>query len=381
MKKFLSILNLLIAVSIFSFISASSLQADDVKIKIENGVQVVYNPKNPSPLPGTTCQLILREELCIGDEEGEEFIFSQIRSVQVDEEENIYVLDRKEVCVKVFDKNGKYLRTFGRRGQGPGELQNPLRMYLVAGKEILIYDRSNSRLSFYSLQGKCLREISTGKYWLARTIPDSKGNIIAELVIWGDKPITEIKKFDPNFNPIITIEAIEEIEEMRPYLVNDLVYSHFNVRVMKNDNIVWGYPQDFKYEIFVVNPEGKTIRKIVKDYNPVKVTKEDKEKLKKERFGDRELPPKYKLEFPKNYYPYHLFICGDDGRIYVRTNEQNNEGNFRYDVFSPEGRYIAKFYLPELDRICLVRKNKMYTLVREDEKGIPVVKRYSMVWK
>jgi hypothetical protein len=49
---------------------------DDVKIEIENGIQVVYNPKNPSPLPGTPSKLILREELCIGDEEGEEILFS-----------------------------------------------------------------------------------------------------------------------------------------------------------------------------------------------------------------------------------------------------------------------------------------------------------------
>ena len=119
MKKSLSILNTLITVFIFLFISASSLRAEDVKIEIENGIQVVYNPKNPSPLPGTLSQLILREDLCIGDEEGEEFIFSQTKAIQVDEEENIYVLDQKEVCIKVFDKNGKHLRTFGKKGQGP----------------------------------------------------------------------------------------------------------------------------------------------------------------------------------------------------------------------------------------------------------------------
>ncbi len=379
MKKFLSILNSLIAVFIFLFISASSLRAEDVKIKIENGVQVVYNPKNPSPLPGTLNQLTLIEDLCIGDEEGEEFIFSQTRSVQVDEEENIYVLDTKEVCVKVFDKNGKHLRTFGERGQGPGELQYPSRMHLVAGKEILIYDAGNARLSFFSLHGKCLREISTGKYLFQRTIPDSKGNIITELNIFGDKYITEIKKFDPNLNPIITIEAIE-MGEIKPNVVT-LLNPAFNVRVMKNDNIVWGYPSGIKYEIFVVSPEGKTIRKIVKDYDPVKVTKKDKEKMIKDTLGDQELPAGYKLEFPKNYYPYWIVMCGDEGRIYVRTYEQDKEGNFRYDVFDPEGRYIAKFYLQEVDLLCVIKKNKMYTMVWEDVKGIPVVKRYSMVWK
>ena len=375
MKK----LAIVITVIVYLFISPCLIQAQDVKIKTEDGVQVVYNPKNPVPLPGTPKEILLQQDLCLGDEEGvEDFLFSQIRSVQVDEEENIYVLDSKEACVKVFDKNGKHLRIFGKKGQGPGEIQYPFRMYLARGNEILIYDPMNSRISFYSLDGKCLREISIGKNRFQRTIPDSKGNIITELPIPGDKWVTEIKKFDPNLNPIMTIESIEE--KVNPYVIT-LVSPTFNVRVMKNDNIAWGYPLNSKYEIFVVSSEGKTIRKIVKDYDPVKVTKMDREEMIKDTFGDQGVPSGYKLEFPKNYYPYYFFICGDDGRIYVRTYEKDKEGNFNYDVFDPEGRYIAKFSLPEIDFLYVVKKNKMYSMVWEDEKGIPVVKRYGMLWK
>jgi hypothetical protein len=354
-------------------------KADNVKVDIENDIQVVYNPKDPSPLPGMPKHLLVKEELCIGDEEGvEDFVFSRIWSVQVDDEENIYVLDSKEFCVKVFDRNGKHIRTFGERGQGPAQFQYPFRMHLTAGKELLIYDSRNRRISFYSLGGKCLREIPTEQHNFQRTIPDSKGNIITERQIFGEKYITEIKKFDSNLNPIITIEAVEI--ETNPYVIT-LVNPAFNVRVMKNDNIVWGYPSDFKYEIFIVNPEGKTIRKIIKDYDPVNITEEEKDKLKKARFGDRELPAEYKLEFPNNYHPYWYFICGDEGNLYTRTFEQNEEGLFRYDVFDHKGRYIAKFYLPEVDLLCVVKRNKVYTMVWEDEKGIPVVKRYTMVWE
>jgi len=87
------------------------------------------------------------------------------------------------------------------------------------------------------------------------------------------------------------------------------------------------------------------------------------------------------LEFPKNYYPYYFFICGDEGRIYVRTYEKDKEGNFKYEVFDPEGRYIANFPLPGIDFLYVVKNNKMYSMVWEDEKGIPVVKRYAVTWK
>lgn len=219
MKKFKTPAKLFIFVFTFSFMFSYSLRAQKIKVKTENGIQVVYNPKNPAPPPGTPERIILREDLKIGGEEVEDFVFSEIMSAQVDEEGNIYVLDSKEACVKVFDKDGKHLRTFGKRGQGPGELQFPTRMHLKAGKELMIYDGGNRRLSFYSLNGKCLREIPAGKYTLSRAIPDSKGYIIGQVLVPGDRLVNEITKFDPDLNPVLTIGTVEQ-EEITPYVLN-----------------------------------------------------------------------------------------------------------------------------------------------------------------
>jgi len=38
---------------------------DEVTIKTENGVIVVYNPKNPAPPPGIPTKLVLKEELSL----------------------------------------------------------------------------------------------------------------------------------------------------------------------------------------------------------------------------------------------------------------------------------------------------------------------------
>lgn len=44
----------------------------------------------------------LKKELSIGDVEGKkEYIFFQKRNIAVDDEENIYVLDKKEFHIKV----------------------------------------------------------------------------------------------------------------------------------------------------------------------------------------------------------------------------------------------------------------------------------------
>lgn len=77
------------------------------KIEVENGVNVIKNPKEPMYEKNV---FILAEELSIGKTgRGEEYIFSRIGSIAVDEKERIYVLDTKEAHVKVFNKNGDHV--------------------------------------------------------------------------------------------------------------------------------------------------------------------------------------------------------------------------------------------------------------------------------
>ena len=88
-----------------------------------DGVTIVKNSK--APLYSENI-LRLEEELSIGEAEGrDEYVFSRVRDVEVDETGRIYALDSKEANVKVFDWDGNYIRTIGRKGQGPGEFQSP----------------------------------------------------------------------------------------------------------------------------------------------------------------------------------------------------------------------------------------------------------------
>lgn len=375
MKRNTYLIRFSVFIIIFSFICLSFLHAQKIKVKTEDGVQVVYNPKEPAPPPGTPKKLILTPELSIGEEEAGEYIFSEIYSLDVDDEGNIYVLDTIEACVKVFDKDGKNIRKFGKKGQGPGEMQMAVRIHITAGNEILIYDTANRRISFFSFEGECLKEIVAGKYMFARTIPDSKGNIIAQSLVFGEEPVYEIIKFDQDLNPILTIKTVPA--EGLGSGVIQMVRPVFNVRVMPDDHIAIGSSSE--YEIHIVNPEGKTVRKIIKDYTPVKISDEEKEEWKKS-FEGQSLPPGYKLETSNYQNPYYYFMCGGDGRIYSRTYEKDKQGYFYYDVFDPQGRYVTKFSLPENEIIFQVKKNKMYILIRENEEGIPVVKRYNMEW-
>ncbi len=326
----------------------------------------MYNPKVPTSLQ----KIILKEDLIIsGEKEGPEYRLSDIRSVQVDEEENIYILDLKDVQIKAFDKNGKGLRIFGKMGSGAGELQLPYRMYLISGKELMFYDISNRRISYYSLAGQCLREISTDKQMFERTIADSKGNIIGYFFIPGDRYVHELIKFDSKLNPIMTIVTVEE--QRAPYVI-EMLDTSLQFRVLENDNIIWSHPSS--YEISIINPEGKTLRKIMKAYDPVKITEVEKEEM----LESNTTPPGYKVKIPEYYNPIYYFICDEEGRIYVRTFERDSKGGFCHDIFDAEGRNIGKFSLPADEQIFVVKKNKIYSVKSKNEQPYSFVKRYSM---
>lgn len=110
---------------------------------------------------------------------------------------------------------------------------------------------------------------------------------------------------------------------------------------------------------------GLTVRMIgqEKELAQKRLTEEDRKWHYKVRFGDRKLPPRVKLKYPKHYYPYNYLFCDDEGRTYVRTYQKAGQGEVFFDVFDSEGRYIAKFTRPVGEMPSIIKKGKMYSLL------------------
>jgi hypothetical protein len=377
MKKLFMILPLVL---LFCFTFSCQDQAEwRGTFEEEDGVMVVKNPKEPIYGPEV---FNLEEDLIITNEAGEEeYMFQDIQNLAVDDEENIYVSDMKAAHIQVFDKNGEYVRTIGSRGQGPGEMQAPIDLKALSQGILIVNDFYQSRLSYFSLDGKHLRDVSAHKYvYFRRPAIDSQGNIVAGFMVpTDDEIIYELTKFDSDLNPIFTITtypmqsyakstALDYFENRRS---TNLVWN-----VNEQDHIIWGHMR--KYELFVHNPDGKLIKKIVRDYDGIEITNHEKEKLIKDLWGDNPVPSNMNIQFPERYPPFIRFSCDDEGRIYVQTYDKTEDGEADYyDVFDSEGKYIARFSLKYWAIVW--KKQKLYT-IEEDEDGFQVVKRYNVNW-
>lgn len=312
---------------------------------------------------------ILDEEIHIGGLGAQkEYLFNAVISMAVDNSENIYVLVN-DCQIKIFNKNGKYIKSFGRKGQGPGEFEMPSSISLISKRNEIVVFGMNRRLSFFSLEGNFLRQIFLKDFWPMQVICDSIGNIVA---IEGSSdpsvPYFKLKKLRSDMTLIATLATFPAPFKGKTIIPFSPV-AYFQIDDI--DRILYAYPKD--YEIIFYGTDNKIEKKIVRKYDPLEISKEERgEKLKY-------FPKDIKVEFPKYHSAFQRFIVGDDGYIFVEIWEKAKDGKRSiFDVYDDIGKYIGQTKLYPDPKI--IKKQRLYSL-EEDADGFQVIKKYDIKWK
>ncbi len=95
------------------FVGACAPKAAGPQVETMGDVTFVHNPATPLH-PDRT--VVFEEELTFGGDDGpEEAILYRPRTVLVDESDYVYVSDYQDAVIKVFDPDGNYVRTIGRK--------------------------------------------------------------------------------------------------------------------------------------------------------------------------------------------------------------------------------------------------------------------------
>jgi len=338
-------------------------------------VIVVKNPKEPlynRPI------LTLKEDFSIGGAQAKgESILALPTSLAVDQRGNLYVMDFKEKRIKVFDEAGKFVRTIGRPGQGPGEIGAAWNISLpYNSSELAVDDISGRKLTFFSLEGGFLRSILL-RGMAGNVKTDSQGNAYVSATEFGQKQITNtLKKMSGDMSQVLAeISSRPQDESHNPFAPREYWV------VDAQDRLIYG--EGKTYEIRFYDPDGKLIRKVLRAGGPLKVTQKDIDD-----FGDRQIPGST-TRITYNYSSYHgayrSFFVDELGHLFVQTWERTPDSRQDiHDIFDAEGRFIGRVALNRHSdlinpKVRLIRSGKYYA-IEPDAEGYEVVKRYSVIW-
>jgi len=370
-KRMKIAIGILILFLILIFLCCSQQKAEwQGTIEEVDGVMVVKNPNEP--LYGEI-EFELEEDLSIGNEKDDNYVFYGISDIQIDIDGNFYVLERGNVRVQKFDKNGNYICTIGRQGQGPGEYQRPSQV-VINEKEGTVGVKDMRKLIIFDKNGKFLdRDIAFEEYFFDLVLDsegllwatdhdqegedDATADLFKALAILSNQG--QLDKKVAKFPFDVYRERMEGgVLWVSSGFEYDLVFSSVNEQSM-----VYGYSKE--YELDIIDLEGNLQLKIRKEEPYMSFTAEERGKSKKVKL------PEYK--------PYFFAIFSDsEGRIFVQRNNARKIETIEkeFDVFSKDGYYLYKTVCQQTPFV--IKEGYYYTRIQNEETGEVFVKRYKI---
>ncbi len=355
---------------------------------IENGVEVVQNHLAPYPIKSAPTDFELEEELAIdfGSPEIGEMGLANATDFMVDAKGFIYFTHvwKEGDTIFKFGPDGRFLKSWGRRGQGPGELQFIIGACLTAENHLIVSDHTNLKVIWFTDDGKLLKELRyppDGRYEIiypvsedrfvgyARAFTRPEADFFDYTFYLLDGDLKELKKLDVYRFPNSAKKG------QRGVNINEFF-------VMKSSpSRIFVGNEDRGYEILEFDHDGNPLKKIRKDYSPVRVPEEI---LKKRKAAFDKRGGGYYL--PDHYLPICDFFADDHNRLFVMTFEKGpNSGEYWYDVFDPDGVFIRRKPLNiltwgEIAACGQATRNRLYCF-QERADGYRVFKVYKILWE
>ena len=246
---------LFFALFLFRVVFPLPIGADvDAFLSQNAGPIIVRNGKTPAFKNGKPETVTLKNDLILGeDQDNSDSSFSILNYFAIDELGKIYVMDQKEFRVKVFSPSGTFLKSFGRRGQGPGEFQSPARINFTSDGTLVIQEFLGGRLHYFSVEGKWLKDIPYPTLDLSGFCVDSRGFFYSTIATRDVKTTKfELMKFDAGLHPI---KSITSIEWPRLYKMVSFGFPSLYFDVNRRDELVWA--NSGNYVIHVVDANGE----------------------------------------------------------------------------------------------------------------------------
>lgn len=342
-NKITLLLLLLIPVCLWNC-SRETVPEEYYTVEVIEGVRYVHNYK---PQWGNEPRVALEFIQQIGEFEAtdDNYLFFQPRDIALDGEGNLYVLDAGNYRIQKFNTQGKFLASFGRKGEGPSEFDMPFAIDIDSKGNIYVYDvmmstrYSPSRIIVLDAQGKEIKRFSyedengfsflrilNSKEMVRRLLPESEASDLIGIYNTNGKKLREF--VEPK---IYEDEAFNTIG------------NSFDYSVDKNTNIYICFQNQNRIEKY--SPEGNLLIKTDRPLN-FEITYKKEKQIRRDR----------EIEIARISYVSGDIEIDYKGRIWVITYRRQREEDdnekypdphvlaaelFRFDIFDPEGIFLG----------------------------------------
>lgn len=315
-----------------------------------------------------------REIYRIGsNDENEDFFNPQ--SFAVDSKQRVFVLDTKNSRVQCFSKDGNFLFSFGKNGQGPGELSKEARVIkLSSDDKIYIIDYAQKRLNIFDDNGKFIKSLLITKYYNDVEAIDDKIYLVSCYMRKGNIPIDVISKTDGNIEKSIGVLIEPEkgiLNKIQKYKNSNLDY-FFNMSpyltVINSKEIIHSLYLPYQLNIIDINTNMITIINGKLDYG-------------NELLFPLTIYDDMPMIIPK--YPYARIyrpIKVNNGDIYIPLYPTSNHEYIFVDRYNNKMELIDRMKINTLIKksekdtirqVIIDEEQNMYCLINTDTSEIP----------
>lgn len=345
-----------------------------------------------APQPSTQRTLDLREQWRIGGEDDQDILLGLVQSGVVDDQGNVYLVDRQLSQVLVISPQGELKTTLGRAGEGPGELTRPHAVALLDGGKVGVIQGFPGRITILNPDGTPGGSVTIGEQ-------ASQGgfNFLREMKV-ADGMFLGVKgrnTFDMQTQKSQTVSTLSLLDlsgaEVREFLrheeANDLAnpsfdeaasFSELSTWDVGPDGRIYTVPQREAYTINVRDLQGDVVRAYTREFEPRTRSKEDKDRVNSGMVmvvnGRRIVPESKTLDRDPAIVDLNVAA---DGRLFVTNCRQQDrllppDCAGRFDVISPEGVFEEELTVrvpgfdPEADQLVFL-DGKLFLHLRNVE--------------
>ena len=333
--------------------------------------------------------------------DGTESELGEPRSIAVDEWGRVYVVDDKPAVIKLFAPDGRFIRTIGREGEGPGEFR--VGFIAVRGEYLVLHDPRVARTSVFDTSGAFLRSWhSSCCYW--SNIGVDRANRIYVPSMSNSKPddpprgtpyvrwSLEGAALDTVWVPYRKSEkfwtvTVNEGGKMKMSMSTSVPFLPGETHALHPDGgIVYGWTG--RYEIVRSATGADSLRVFGRAWTPDPVTPERRSaelesriKPAAETYGEANIRNAFKLDdIPATLPAFETLRVDRSGRVWARRYAVSDTTRTFFDVFDSTGAYLGPVVVPIAISTWGPQawtRNGLVTVI-EDADGRPTVVRLAL---